>query len=172
MKRSLAILVFILAFLATGNRVHADWPSTVGQFNCVEVEVFRADEARQDKKNDPIPDEVLMRLQKKIVAAVAKQGTFKTVYEANIAACSGKSLLIGGNISRYEAGDAALRFTIGFGAGNDKIVALVSARDKASGQVLLERRIAESSKPGFVEGEPAVERQFARNVAVFLEKGK
>lgn len=168
----LALMCAVFAVFFSPGGVQADWPSTVGQFSCVEVERFGADEARQDKKNDPVPDEVLTRLQKKIMAAVAKSGTFRGVYEANQGSCTGKSLVVGGALSRYEAGNAALRFTIGFGAGNDKIVALVSARDKESGQVLLERRIAESSKPGLVEGEPAVERQFARNVAVFLQKGK
>jgi len=168
--------IFLFATCVFSYPARADWPATIGQYQCLEVEVFQVDRDkasnRKEKRTAKSPEEGLLRLQQKIVSAIQEEKIISEVNQAGRPSCSGKALVVGGMISDYNIGSAARTFLIGGFAGKTKIVAETYIKDKQTGQILVKRRIAESSPPAIGNSEPPVEKQFASNVGRFVRKGK
>lgn len=168
--------IFLFGACAFSSYARADWAATVGQYQCLEVEVFQVDRDkasnRKEKRAAKSPEEGLLRLQQKIVSAIQEEKIITEVNQAGRPSCSGKALIVGGTISDYNVGSVAKTFLIGLGAGKTKIVAETYIKDKQTGEILLQKRIAESGKVAIGGTEPPVEKQFASNVGRFVHKGK
>jgi len=67
----------------------------------------------------------------KIALSIANTGAFQNVERSMT---EGKSILIDGDITRYEEGNPTMRLLIGFGAGSSYFDAIVNLKDAQTGE--------------------------------------
>jgi len=108
----------------------------------------------------------------KIAAELKKKGIFKEVTRTET---EGGALVIGGAITRYQEGNAAVRFLIGLGAGSSYFDATVNFINDADGATLGVMKVDKNSwvLGGGLAATQTVEsymNEAARKVAAELEK--
>jgi len=81
------------------------------------------------------------------------------------------TLKLSGTVTRFTAGSQALRYLVSFGAGTTRIVARVRIADRATGQVLLERKMDGKVIVGAMGGESMEATQgLAKEVAKVVKR--
>lgn len=116
----------------------ADWPETLKQYNCIEVEKFTVDRdtkgGKKDERASAIPDDTLGRLQQKIVTELQKSRVAGQITAAGQSQCKDKTLVFGGKMVDFKKGDKTKRYFIGLGAGAQKfeVDSLAAATKRAS----------------------------------------
>jgi hypothetical protein len=117
----------------------ADRKLDLSSYNKVVVNDFRdkATEREKPAKQDakrPEMQRVCRDFADRLADEIEKKGCFHTVSRSGPEDES--TLLIGGNVLRYEAGSAAARFWVGMGAGSSYFDALVEFRQGSTGALL------------------------------------
>ncbi|HRH40085.1 MAG TPA: DUF4410 domain-containing protein [Pyrinomonadaceae bacterium] len=81
------------------------------------------------------------------------------------------NLVLTGTITKYEPGNRAARYLIGFGAGKTKVAALITITDKATGKVVLEKTVDGKVIIGLFGGDSnGATRGLAKEVAIVTKK--
>lgn len=81
------------------------------------------------------------------------------------------SLVLTGTITKYEPGNRAARYLIGFGAGKTKVAALITITDKSTGKVVLEKTVDGKVIIGLFGGDSnGATRGLAKEVASVTKK--
>ncbi|HRH44897.1 MAG TPA: DUF4410 domain-containing protein [Pyrinomonadaceae bacterium] len=95
----------------------------------------------------------------------------KTEGEPKLAQTIEPNLILSGTITKYEAGNRAARYLIGFGAGKTKIVALIKVVDKATGKIVFEKSVDGKVIIGLFGGDSnGATRGLAKEVASVVKK--
>ncbi len=150
------------------------WTEVLKNYDCLEVNLFQIDRSDLStvelRRAIAIADDTLMIIQASIVQNINDAALFSKVFKSNESKCTGKVLLLGGRITDYKEGDQAARILIAIGGvGEQKIQAQCYLKDKASGNVLVEKTVALSNT--FFSGNFAGEELFAKRVASFVKEG-
>ena len=111
----------------------------LSSYNSVVVTEFRDGTKKQN-----LPEYAGSNFADRIVSAIRSNGVFKTVTNDQ-AKLSGKAMVVGGDITRYAAGNAALRLMIGMGAGSTYFDAKVLISDFTSQDQLGEITVDKNS---------------------------
>ena len=87
--------------------------------------------------------------------------------------CSGKTLILGGQVTDFKKGSRSARMWIGFGAGKQKFQVQCFLKDAETGEVLARKEIIDRKVGGWAGGDEGKgESDFAEKVAKFVKKGK
>lgn len=146
-----------------------------GQFSRAEVAAFEVAGGVE------FPAHYLTTMNAEIVAQLQARKKFKEVVTAAAAPANGAggespaedagTVRISGVVTKYQGGNRAARYLVGFGAGRTKIVARVKFTDAASGRVLLEKDVDGKVVMGMFGGEAiGATRGLAKEVAKEAEK--
>ena len=82
-------------------------------------------------------------------------------------------IILTGTITKYQPGNRATRYLIGFGAGKTKVVAAIKVMDKATGKVLLEKDVDGKVIIGVFGGDSnGATRGLAKEVASTTKKAR
>jgi hypothetical protein len=129
------------------------------QFGALEVENF--DNPKMETK-EPMPDSWIPTIREEIIQRVIDKHRFRRVADFEDTKAgrneSEAVLCLRGRIVEYTQGSFAKRFLIGLGAGKGKIVAKLQFIDKASENVIWERKVdgrvigATQSTEGAIKG--------------------
>lgn len=79
-------------------------------------------------KNQNMPEYAGANFADRIISAIREKGTFEKVTD-NPQEISGNTLVVSGDVTRYQEGNSTLKFLIGFGAGGTYFDANVSISD-------------------------------------------
>jgi hypothetical protein len=129
---SIALAASALIFSSCGSvsEVAPTTGATVNKYSKVVVKDF-AYKGDTSEVNGPASSTTFPRI---IASEVTKKGAFTSVSQNGKAGSD--SLIITGDVTRYVAGNAALRMMVGFGAGSSYFDADVRFIDGASGKVI------------------------------------
>jgi len=121
----------------------ADKPKVrLREFTALDIENF---ENPKFQTKEPMPESWIPLIREDISQRVIQLHKFRRVmdFEDEKAAkpAAEKVLVLRGKITEYSQGSEAARRLIGLGAGKGKIVALCSFVDKATGNVIWERKV-------------------------------
>jgi len=101
---------------------HADWVSTLGKYDCLEIEKFQVNREdfsnRERERASAIPEETLDQLQHAIVGEATREKIVSQVKKAP--GCKGETIVFGGIVTDYKQGSRAARILVGLGAGKQK----------------------------------------------------
>jgi hypothetical protein len=131
---------FILSVLMAGLLIasaSAEDKAVKGKYLGIEVTKFDVQEGIQ------FPAEFQVSLVEDLVEELENMKKFKQVLRPGEqpSDASAPALKVTGIITEYKAGSRAKRYLVGFGAGKTKIVAQVKIADRATGDMLLERKM-------------------------------
>ncbi|MEO8367470.1 MAG: DUF4410 domain-containing protein [Pseudoxanthomonas sp.] len=146
-------------------------------FDCVEVKRFEVGSgfitSKQDARAATIPAEQLGSMQRVIAGQIPEKirGYRSTLVAEGSPQCPdpARALVLSGRITDFKAGNQALRYWVGFGAGAQKFGVLVRATRKSDGALVGEGEVIDRKVGGWVGGqaEKGLE-DFAEKVASFL----
>ncbi len=153
-------------------------PVSEKDFDCVEVRRFEVGSgfitSKQDARAATIPAEKLGSMQREIAGQIPEKihGFRSTLVAEGSPQCPDpvRALVLSGRITDFKAGNQALRYLVGFGAGAQKFGVLVRASRKSDGALVGEGEVIDRKVGGWVGGqaEKGLE-DFAEKVAVFLK---
>ncbi len=148
-------------------------------FDCVEVKRFEVGSgfitSKQDARAATIPAEKLGSMQRAVAGQIPEKirGYLSTLVAEGSPQCPdpARALVLSGRITDFKAGNQALRYWVGFGAGAQKFGVLVRATRKSDGALVGEGEVVDRKVGGWVGGqaEKGLE-DFAEKVAGFLKE--
>ena len=148
-------------------------------FDCVEVKRFDVGSgfitSKQDARAATIPAEKLGSMQRAVAGQIPEKirGYLSTLVAEGSPQCPdpARALVLSGRITDFKAGNQALRYWVGFGAGAQKFGVLVRATRKSDGALVGEGEVVDRKVGGWVGGqaEKGLE-DFAEKVAGFLKE--
>ncbi len=142
MRRHPVVTAAVLLAMAIGVMA-ADKPKVpFRQFTALEVENF---ENPKFQTKEPLPEAWIPAIREDIAQRVIQTHKFRRVMdfedEKVTKPATDKVLVLKGKITEYSQGSQAARVIIGLGAGKGKIVAMCTFVDKATGDVVWERKV-------------------------------
>ena len=153
-------------------------PVSEKDFNCVEVKRFEVGgdfiASKQDARAATIPAEQLGNMQRAVAGQIPEKirGYLSTLVAEGSPQCPdpARALVLSGRVTDFKAGNQALRYWVGFGAGAQKFGVLVRATRKSDGALVGEGEVVDRKVGGWVGGqaEKGLE-DFAEKVAGFLK---
>jgi len=154
---------------------HADWVSTLGKYDCLEIEKFQVNREdfsnRERERASAIPEETLDQLQHAIVGEATREKIVSQVKKAP--GCKGETIVFGGIVTDYKQGSRAARILVGLGAGKQKFQVESYLKDKKTDEPLANKQIIDRKVGGWAGGDEAKGHQdFAEKVTTFIKKGK
>lgn len=154
-------------------------PVSEKDFDCVEVKRFEVGSgfitSKQDARAATIPAEKLGSMQRAVAGEIPEKirGYLSTLVAEGSPQCPdpARALVLSGRITDFKAGNQALRYWVGFGAGAQKFGVLVRATRKSDGALVGEGEVIDRKVGGWVGGqaEKGLE-DFAEKVAGFLKE--
>lgn len=153
--------------------------ASLEDFDCVEVRRFEVFSdfitSKQDARAATIPMEKLGALQREVAGQVPEKirGLKSTLVVEGAPQCPDpkRALVLGGRITDFKAGNQALRYLVGFGAGAQKFSVLVRATRKSDGAVVAEGEVTDRKVGGWLGGQDDKGMEdFAEKVAGFLKQ--
>ena len=154
-------------------------PVSEKDFDCVEVKRFEVGSgfisSKQDARAATIPAEKLGSMQRAVAGQSPEKirGYLSTLVAEGSPQCPdpARALVLSGRITDFKAGNQALRYWVGFGAGAQKFGVLVRATRKSDGALVGEGEVIDRKVGGWVGGqaEKGLE-DFAEKVAGFLKQ--
>jgi hypothetical protein len=154
-------------------------PVSEKDFDCVEVKRFEVGSgfiaSKQDARAATIPAEKLGSMQRAVAGQIPEKirGYLSTLVAEGSPQCPdpARALVLSGRITDFKAGNQALRYWVGFGAGAQKFGVLVRATRKSDGALVGEGEVIDRKVGGWVGGqaEKGLE-DFAEKVAGFLKE--
>jgi hypothetical protein len=133
------------------------------RYDTIYVQAFE-DETPGNK----LPNGFASRFNGYVTVALRNTDTFTTVVRDVPKTPAPNSLILTGDVTGYEKGDAALRTFVGYGAGNTYLEALLTLRDAASGETL--GKIVVDKDSGFSGGILAADKSPERYVRSAAKK--
>lgn len=142
MKRLIVAFAVGFLLLATSGARAGDRPKApLRGYSALEVENL---ENPKYETKEPMPDDWLPILREDIVQRVIEIHKFRRVADFEDPQVpppeKERVLVLRGKVIEFTHGSQAARFLVGFGAGKGKIVVLCSFVDKATGEVVWERK--------------------------------
>lgn len=154
-------------------------PVSEKDFDCVEVKRFETGSgfitSKEDARAATIPAEKLGSMQRAVAGQVPEKirGYLSTLVAEGSPPCPdpARALVLSGRITDFKAGNQALRYWVGFGAGAQKFGVWVRATRKSDGALVGEGEVIDRKVGGWVGGqaEKGLE-DFAEKVAGFLKE--
>lgn len=154
-------------------------PVSEKDFDCVEVKRFEVGNgfiaSKQDARAATIPAEQLGSMQRAVAGQIPEKirGYLSTLVAEGSPQCPdpARALVLSGRITDFKAGNQALRYWVGFGAGAQKFGVQVRATRKSDGALVGEGEVVDRKVGGWVGGqaEKGLE-DFAEKVAGFLKE--
>ena len=154
-------------------------PVSEKDFDCVEVKRFEVNggfiTSKEDARAATIPAEKLGSMQRAVAGQIPEKirGYRSTLVAEGAPQCPdpARTLVLSGRITDFKAGNQALRYWVGFGAGAQKFGVLVRATRKSDGALVGEGEVVDRKVGGWVGGqaEKGLE-DFAEKVAGFLKE--
>ena len=154
-------------------------PVSEKDFDCVEVKRFEVGSgfitSKQDARAATIPAEKLGSMQRAVAGQIPEKirSYRSTLVAEGSPQCPdpARTLVLSGRITDFKAGNQALRYWVGFGAGAQKFGVLVRATRKSDGALVGEGEVVDRKVGGWVGGqaEKGLE-DFAEKVAGFLKE--
>lgn len=154
-------------------------PVSEKDFDCVEVKRFEVGSgfitSKQDARAATIPAEKLGSMQRVIAGQIPEKirGFKSTLVAEGSPQCPdpARTLVLSGRVTDFKAGNQALRYWVGFGAGAQKFGVQVRATRKSDGALVGEGEVIDRKVGGWVGGqaEKGLE-DFAEKVAGFLKE--
>ena len=147
-------------------------------FDCVEVKRFEVFSdfitSKQDARAATIPAEKIGALQREVAGQVPEKvsGLKSTLVAEGSPQCPDpqRTVVLGGRISDFKAGNQALRYLVGFGAGAQKFSVQVRATRKSDGALIGEGEVTDRKVGGWIGGQDDKGMEdFAEKVAGFLK---
>ena len=154
-------------------------PVSEKDFDCVEVKRFEVGSgfitSKQDARAATIPAEKLGSMQRAVAGQIPEKlrSYRSTLVAEGSPQCPdpARALVLSGRITDFKAGNQALRYWVGFGAGAQKFGVQVRATRKSDGALVGEGEVIDRKVGGWVGGqaEKGLE-DFAEKVAGFLKE--
>lgn len=146
---------------------HADWPSTLGQYPCIEI-------ARFDRGGTTLDDDALRRIQAGIIYKLTKKEVVPHVRSTDNP-CTERALFLIGTVMKYKGGNWGKAF-VPFQGGKAKsfIDVQASIMEKGTGAILAQKLVKakDIDMPMDKEKYVPVEDQLAGRMAGFVKKGE
>ena len=138
MKRTVVGILVVLGLAGSTTALSAA-SATVEKNKYHQVEVTRF----EIQEGIKFPPDFLIAMTEELVTQLKDTKKFAQVlHEGETAADgSGPALRMVGTVTEYQAGNRAVRYMVGFGAGKTKIVAHIKFIDRDAGTVLLEQDV-------------------------------
>lgn len=162
MKNAIVTLV-VLAVLATtllaGDKTD---PSIKGKYHSLEIAQFTI------KPGVGFPSDYLSKMQADLLNEMVNKHKFEQVFgsENKPASYTAPLLRLEGEVIEYKAGNQAVRYMVGFGAGKTKVVAHVKFVDPKTKDVIFEDNVDGKVIMGLLGGNsPGATRGLAKEVA-------
>lgn len=119
-----------------------------------------------------LPQDYFATMMEELITQLNKTHRFHQVLrEGETPAEPAQTLQLTGTVTRFNKGNRAVRYIVGFGAGKTKIVAHVKFVDSATGAVQLEKNVDGKVWIGFMGGESmGATKGLAKDVAKVARK--
>lgn len=147
-------------------------------YDCIEVFLFEVDRdnfsTKEYERAAATPEEFLEFFQHSTIGELIRSENGLTAVKAQEEQCPEDSvaLQMGGQVTDYKAGNQAMRYWVGFGAGKQKLAVNAWLRDKSSQEVIYEDRIVDRKWAGWGGGDDRKgARDFAEKVDKFVVQG-
>lgn len=164
MKTVLSFAFLVALFIASPVAAQ-DKKATIQKNKYQQIEVTRF----EVKSGIVFPAEYQVSMTEDLVAQLQETKKFKQVLRLGEASsdANAPAIKLVGQITEYKAGNRAMRYMIGFGAGKTKVVAHIKFVDRATGDVLFEKDVdGKVILGGLVKGESiGATRGLAKEVA-------
>ena len=152
--------------------------ATLAYFECVEVRRFETTSggfiaSKEEARAATIPAGRLLEIQRSVAGQVPEKarGLRSTLVGEGWPACPdpARALVLGGRLVDYKAGNQALRYFVGFGAGAQKFAVDVWLARKSDGSLVAREEVVDRKVGGWIGGqdEKGLE-DFAEKVAGFV----
>ena len=152
--------------------------ATLASFECVEVRRFETTSggfiaSKEEARAATIPAGRLLDIQRSVAGQVPEKarGLRSTLVGEGWPACPdpARALVLGGRLVDYKAGNQALRYFVGFGAGAQKFAVDVWLARKSDGSLVAREEVVDRKVGGWIGGqdEKGLE-DFAEKVAGFV----
>lgn len=152
-------------------------PLLASSYDCVEIAMFEVDRnnfsTREYERAAATPVEFLEQFQHATVGEIIRAENGLTAVKEGESSCpdEASALVFGGTVTDFKAGNQALRYFVGMGAGKQKLAVDAWLKDKSTGNVIHADEIIDRKWAGFGGGDDRKGvRDFAEKVNVFLNK--
>jgi Domain of unknown function (DUF4410) len=159
-----AMVSFVVLAVLTATLLAADKadPAIKGKYHSLEIAQFTV------KPGVGFPQDYMSKMQADLLNEIANKHKFDQVFTVENKPMSHTALLLRleGEIIEYKAGNQAMRYMVGFGAGKTKVVAHVKFIDSKSNEVIFEDNVDGKVIMGLLGGSsPGATRGLAKEVA-------
>jgi hypothetical protein len=153
-------------------------PVGVKDFDCVEVKRFEVGSgfisSKEDARAATIPAETLGSIQREVAGQIPEKisGYRSTLVADGSPQCPdpARTLVLSGRVTDFKEGNQALRYWVGFGAGQQKFGVLVRAVRKSDGALVGEDEVVDRKVGGWIGGQADKGLEdFAEKVASFVK---
>lgn len=163
--KNILLFAFFTAMLTALPAAAQDKKEPIEKNKYQQIEVTRF----EVKEGIDFPADYLVSMTEDLVTQLQETKNFKQVLREgkSLSDANAPAIKLVGKITEYKAGNRAVRYMIGFGAGKTKIVAHVKFIDRATGDVLFEKDVdGKVILGGLVKGESiSATRGLAKEVA-------
>ncbi len=163
--RNFLTLVLVLSFslvLSAGDKNKDAFSALKGKYHSLEITEFKV------KPGVGFPQEYMSKMQADLINEIVNKKDFTQVYAFNNPPkeISPQTLRLEGEVIEYRAGNQAVRYMVGFGAGQTKVKAHVRFIDNATNAVVFEDDVDGKVVMGLLGGSsPGATRGLAKEVA-------
>ncbi len=164
----IVLCIVVLSLLVTPLALSQDQPvAEKGKYKSLEIAQFTV------KPGVGFPQDYMSKMQADLINEIQEKRKFSQVYgaENKPTDVTPSTLRLEGEVIEYHAGNQAMRYMVGFGAGKTKVVAHVKFIDVATKAIVYEDNVDGKVIMGLLGGSsPGATRGLAKEVAKKAEK--